>query len=59
METDTSGEGYDLLLASIPAPVAGGALVGLYSSLPFVLAVAAGGVLAAGLVGLALFLVPP
>lgn len=59
METDTSNEGYDLLLASIPAPVAGGALVGLYSSLPFVLSFAAGGVLAAGLVGISLFLVPP
>ena len=51
--------GYDLLLAGIPAPVAGGALVGLYSSLPFLLAFAAGGVLAAGLVGMAMFLVPP
>ena len=59
METETWGEGYDLLLASIPAPVAGGALVGLYSSLPFLFAMAAGGVLAAGLVGMALFLVPP
>jgi hypothetical protein len=52
-------DGYDLLLASVPAPVAGGAAVGVFSSLPFVLAMAAGGLLAAGLVGLALFLVPP
>lgn len=59
METDTSGDEYDLLLASIPAPVAGGALVGLYSSLPFLLSFATGGVLAAVLVGTALFLVPP
>ncbi|MEF8842083.1 MAG: hypothetical protein V5A62_10735 [Haloarculaceae archaeon] len=59
MESETMGEEYDLLLAGIPAPVAGGALVGLYSSLPFLLAFAAGGVLAAGLVGMALFLVPP
>ena len=59
METETRGEGYDLLLASIPAPVAGGALVGLYSSLPFLFAFAVGGVLSAGLVGMAMFLVPP
>jgi hypothetical protein len=59
METETSGEGYDLLLAGIPAPVAGGALVGLYSSFPFLLAFAVGGILAAGLVGMAMFLVPP
>ena len=59
MGTDTSGEEYDLLLASIPAPMAGGALVGLYSSLPFLLSFAAGGVLAAALVGTALVLVPP
>jgi hypothetical protein len=59
MEAETMDGGYDLLLAGIPAPVAGGALVGLYSSLPFLLAFAAGGVLAAGLVGMAMFLVPP
>lgn len=59
METETGSEGYDLLLASIPAPVAGGALVGLYSSLPFLLAFGIGGVLSAGLVGMAMFLVPP
>jgi hypothetical protein len=59
MRGETRGEGYDLLLASIPAPMAGGALVGLYSSLPFLLSFAAGGVLAAGLVGMAMFLVPP
>jgi len=59
MQGKTTGEAYDLLLAGIPAPVAGGALVGLYSSLPFLLAFAAGGVLAAGLVGMAMFLVPP
>jgi hypothetical protein len=59
METEVSNEKYDLLLAGIPAPVAGGALVGLYSSLPFLLAVACGGMLAAGLVWTALFLVPP
>lgn len=59
MQGETSGEGYDLLLASIPAPMAGGALVGLYSSLPFLLSFAAGGVLAAALVGMAMFLVPP
>jgi len=59
MEAETIDGGYDLLLAGIPAPVAGGALVGLYSSLPFLLAFAAGGVLAAGLVGMAMFLVPP
>jgi hypothetical protein len=59
METETSGEGYDLLLAGIPAPVAGGALVGLYSSVPFLLSFAVGGVVALGLVGMAMFLFPP
>jgi len=59
MQGETTGGAYDLLLAGIPAPVAGGALVGFYSSLPFLLAFAAGGVLAAGLVGAAMFLVPP
>ena len=51
--------GYDLLLAGIPAPVAGGALVGLYSSIPFLLSFAVGGVVALGLVGMAMFLFPP
>jgi hypothetical protein len=52
-------DGYDLLLASVPAPVAGAVAVGALSSLPLFLVMAAGSVFAAGIIGLALFIVPP
>lgn len=52
-------DGYDLLLASVPVPVAGGALVGVLSSLPLVGALAAGSLVASMIIGFALFLVPP
>lgn len=50
---------YDLLLASVPAPVAGAAAVGAFSSLPLFLSVGVGSLFAAGIIALALFLVPP
>lgn len=50
---------YDLLLASVPAPVAGAAAVGAFSSLPLFLSVGVGSLFAAGIIALALFSVPP
>lgn len=52
-------DGYDLLLASVPAPVAGALALGAFSSLPLFAAMTAGSVLAAVIIGFALFSVPP
>jgi hypothetical protein len=53
------GVEYDAVLAAVPAPLAVGALVGLFSSLSVALALGAGSLVAAGIVGWALFLAPP
>lgn len=50
---------YDAVLAAVPAPLAAGALVAVYSSLSVALALGAGSLVAAGIVGWALFLAPP
>ena len=50
---------YDAVLAAVPAPLAVGALVATFSSLSVALALGAGGLVAAGIVGWALFLAPP
>jgi hypothetical protein len=52
-------DGYDAVLAAVPAPLAVGALVGLFSSLSVALTLGAGSLVAAGIVGWALFLAPP
>lgn len=50
---------YDVLLASVPAPIAIGAALGTVSSLPTMLAVGAGSLLASMLVGFAMFGLTP
>jgi hypothetical protein len=50
---------YDAVLAAVPAPMAVGALLGVFSSLSLVLTLGAGSLVAAGIVGWALFLAPP
>lgn len=50
---------YDAVLAAVPAPLAAGAIVALFSSLSMALALGAGSLVAAGIVGWALFLTPP
>ncbi|MFB6207046.1 MAG: hypothetical protein ABEJ05_11030 [Haloglomus sp.] len=51
--------GYDAVLAAVPAPLALGAVVALLSSLSVTLALGAGGLVSAGIVGWALFSVSP
>ena len=50
---------YDGLLAAMPASVAGGAAAGWWSTLSTVAGIGAGGVVAALLVAVSLFVVPP
>lgn len=50
---------YDAVLAAVPAPLAVGALVAAFSSLSVAVALGAGSLVAAGIVGWALFLAPP
>jgi hypothetical protein len=50
---------YDVLLASVPAPIALGAALGTVSSLPLMAAVGAGSLLASMLVGFAMFALAP
>ena len=50
---------YDVLLASVPAPIALGAALGTVSSLPLMAAVGAGSLLASLLVGFAMFGLTP
>lgn len=50
---------YDAVLAAVPAPMAAGALLGLFSSLSLMLTLGAGSLIAAGIVGWALFFAPP
>lgn len=50
---------YDAVLAAVPAPLAAGALVGLFSTLSVTLALGAGSLVAAGIVGWALFFASP
>ena len=50
---------YDGLLAAMPAPLVGGAVMGWLSGLPTIAGLAAGGLVAAVLVSVSLFVVPP
>jgi hypothetical protein len=50
---------YDVLLASVPAPIALGAALGTVSSLPLMSAIGAGSLLASMLVGFAMFGLTP
>ncbi len=50
---------YDGLLAAMPASVAGGAAAGWWSTLSTVVGIGAGGAVAALLVAVSLFVVPP
>lgn len=50
---------YDAVLAAVPAPLAAGAVLAVFSSLSVTLALGAGSLVAAGIVGWALFLAPP
>jgi len=50
---------YDGLLAAMPASVAGGAVVGWLSGLPTFAGLGIGGIVAALLVSVSLFVVPP
>ncbi|MFQ3285549.1 MAG: hypothetical protein ACI9TI_000946 [Natronomonas sp.] len=50
---------YDGLLAAMPAPLVGGAAVGWLSSIPTIAGLAIGGLVAAVLVSVSLFVVPP
>jgi hypothetical protein len=52
-------DGYDAVLAAVPAPLAVGALVAVFSSLSVPLALGAGSLVAAGIVGWALFFASP
>lgn len=50
---------HDAVLVAVPAPMAAGAAVGLLSPVSLVLSISLGSILAAGIVGWALFLAPP
>ena len=50
---------YDTLLAAMPAPLVGGIAAGWWSTLSTVATVGVGGLLAAFLVLISLFVVPP
>jgi Na+/serine symporter len=50
---------YDGLLAAMPASVAGGAAAGWLLAIPLAVGIGAGSVLAAVLVAVSLFVVPP
>lgn len=50
---------YDGLLAAVPASVAGGAAASWLLAVPFAFGIGAGSFLAALLVGVSLFVVPP
>lgn len=50
---------YDVLLASVPAPIALGAALGSVSSLPLMAAIGVGSLLASLLVGFAMFGLTP
>lgn len=50
---------YDAVLAAVPAPLAAGTVVALFSSLSVTLALGAGSLVAAGIVGWALFFASP
>jgi hypothetical protein len=50
---------HDAVLAAVPAPLAAGAAVGLLSPVSMALSLCFGSVIAAGIVGWALFFAPP
>lgn len=50
---------YDGLLAAMPASVAGGVAAGWLSTLSMLVGIAIGGAVAAALVAVSLFVVPP
>jgi len=57
--TDATPTRYDGLLAAVPASVAGGTAAGWWLAVPTLAGVGAGGAVAAFLVAVSLFVVPP
>lgn len=60
IQTRTQGPTrYDGLLAALPAAIAGGTAAGWWLSVPTLMGIAAGGLVATLLVSISLFVVPP